>query len=203
MWTMRLTSGWSAAIGGSLALLACTGQAREDVIPQAGCEPAVDSTVAVTTGSQAPQILGRDGRPAQGSGAPAANETVRAGDLTLSNGHVIAFSGGTSAIGGFRIRNDGEENDRLISISSPLADSIAIFQIDPDQGEVEVTSVEILAGSAFTVDQMTIDPNRGRLSLRFRGLRLPDDPAEGVPVFLQFERTGCVAARVFPVVRRG
>lgn len=200
---MRLHSSWVTAFGAPLFLLACSGASHEVMSSPAGCESASDAPVATVTAGQAPQILGPDGRPLPGSGAPAANETIRAGDLTLSNGHIISFSGGATAIGGFTIRNDGERDDRLISISSPRAESIAIVQVDPEQGEVEVATRVIAAGEAFTSEQMTFGPNRGRLSLRFRGLRLPDDPAEGVPVFLAFDVAGCVAARVFPVVRRG
>lgn len=194
--------GWVAACSTGLALLACTSVAREGVAAEVACEITSASQVVASSGLQGPRIVGADGRPLAGSAAPAANETVRAGDLTLSNGHMMTFLGGPTARGGFYVRNDGDLDDRLTAVRSPLADTVGIFSLDPEHGEVEVTSLLIPAGSAFTPAQMAIDLNRGQIRLQFSGLRPPEDPAEGVPVFLSFERAGCVSARVFPMVPR-
>ena len=140
------------------------------------------------------------GSTAPGSMSPAGNEIARAGDLTLSNGYVAVFSASTPARGGFFIRNDGDQSDRLISVTSPAAEQVTLYQIETTgerRGEVERESIEIAPHSNFTAEDIAIDFNRGRIQLRFVGLRLPADPAAGVPVTLTFERTGPVTVRAF------
>lgn len=137
---------------------------------------------------------------APGSMSPAGNEVARAGDLTLSNGYVAVFSASTPARGGFFIRNDGDQPDRLISVTSPAAEHVALYQIETTgerRGEVERDSIEIAPHSNFTAEDIAIDFNRGRIQLRFTGLRLPADPAVGVPLTFTFERTGPVTVRAF------
>ena len=139
---------------------------------------------------------------APGSMSPAGNEIARAGDLTLSNGYITVFNSSSPARGGFVIRNDGDLPDRLISVTSPAAEQVTLYQIETTgerRGEVERESIEIAPHSNFTAEDIAIDHNRGRIQLRLIGLRLPSDPAGGIPVTFTFERTGPVTVRAFPM----
>ena len=160
--------------------------------------------VVITPGPPGPSVIvpGAGGVrvTAPGSMSPAGNEIARAGDLTLSNGHIMVFNSAAPARGGFFIRNDGDLPDRLISVTSPAAQQVTLYQIQTTgerRGEVERESIEIAAHSNFTAQDIAIDHNRGRIQLRFVGLRLPSDPATGIPVTFTFERTGPVTVRAF------
>ena len=160
--------------------------------------------VVITPGPPGPRVTvpGAAGVrvTAPGSMTPAANEIARAGDLTLSNGYVTVFGASTPARGGFFIRNDGDLPDRLVSVTSPAAEHVTFYQIETTgerRGEVERESIEIAPHSNFTAEDIAIDFNRGRIQLRFVGLRLPADAAVGIPVTLTFQRTGPVTVRAF------
>ena len=137
---------------------------------------------------------------APGSMSPAGNEIAQAGDLTLSNGYITVFNSSVPARGGFFIRNDGDLPDRLISVTSPAAERVTLYQVETTgerRGEVEHASIEIAPHSNFTAEHIAIDRNRGRIQLRFVGLRLSSDQAGGIPVTFTFERTGPVTVRAF------
>jgi copper(I)-binding protein len=141
--------------------------------------------------------------PARGALYPAGNEIVHAGDLTLSNGHITAFGRFGFERGGFIIRNDGDQEDRLISVSSVLADQVTMWRIETTgerRGEVEQLVLNVPAHSGFTPQDMDVDSNRGRIQLRFKNLRMPSDPAEGIPVTFLFEVAGEVTVRAYPVL---
>lgn len=143
---------------------------------------------------------------APGSMSPAGNEVAQAGHLRLSNGYVMVFGQRSApARGGFVVRNDSDLADRLVAVSTPMADRVTMWRTDltaGGPGEVEQSSVEIAPRSAFTGDDVAQDPNRGRLQLKFQGLRLPENPSDGVPVTFVFERAGPVTVRAFPLIPR-
>jgi copper(I)-binding protein len=160
--------------------------------------------VVITPGPPGPRVTvpGTAGVrvAAPGSMSPAGNEIAQSGDLTLSNGYVMVFSASAPARGGFFIRNDGDLPDRLLSVSSPAAEHVTLYQIETTgerRGEVERGSIEIAPHSNFAAQDIAIDHNRGRIQLRFVGLRLPSDPETGIPVTFTFERTGPVTVRAF------
>lgn len=133
------------------------------------------------------------------SAAPAANEIVRSGDLTISNGDLMMFRPNIPARGGFFIANAGDAPDRLLRATSPSATDIRFTRFGPT-GEVEIETVEIAPHSRFSPQDTAIDFNRGRIQMHIDGLRLPADPAEGVPITLEFERAGAVTVRAFGMV---
>jgi copper(I)-binding protein len=155
-----------------------------------------------TTAPQVVVVPGPAGPRAAGpvpSASPAANERVSAGDLTLSNGHLMTYGRGISARGGFFIANAGDTPDRLLRATSPSATAIRFTRVDRN-GEVEIETVEIAPNSSYSTRDMQIDFNRGRIQMRLDGLRLPANPADGVPITLEFERAGAITVRAFGMV---
>jgi copper(I)-binding protein len=166
--------------------------------------------VVITQGPPGPTVVLPGGAgvgvSSPGSMSPAGNEVAQAGQLRLSNGYVMVFRQRSApARGGFFVRNDSDLADRLVAVSTPMADRVTMWRTDltaGGPGEVEQPSVEIAPRSDFTAGGAPLDPNRGRLQLKFEGLRLPENPSDGVPVTLVFERAGPVTVRAFPMIPR-
>lgn len=131
----------------------------------------------------------------------AAQQEVRAGDLTISQGWSRAAGAGGTGAGYLTITNRGRAADRLLAASSPASRGVELHT-HVREGDVmrmrPVTAIEIPAGGTVTLQP-------GGLHLMLMGLAASLNQGETVPVTLRFERAGevQVALAIHPAGARG
>lgn len=137
--------------------------------------------------------------PAQGEGhhgdhmaamAGMGDATVKAGSLEISGGAVKAMLPGAKVGGGgFAVRNNGSDDDRLISAESPAVGRVELHEMIMQNDVMKMRKLE--AGIAIPAGE-TVDLNSGSLHLMFMDVKKPFAEGESVPVTLTFEKAGKV-----------
>ncbi|MGO4135665.1 DUF1775 domain-containing protein [Rhizobium brockwellii] len=136
-------------------------------------------------------MAGMDMSAMAGMGAAApAGETVKAGDLEVSGGFAKAMLPGQPVGGGFfTVKNNGQTDDRLVSVSSPAAGEVQIHEMVTKDNVMRMRQLKdgIAIGAGETVK---LEP--GNLHLMFQKVKTPFKQGDTVPVTLIFEKAGKV-----------
>jgi len=119
-----------------------------------------------------------------------------AGDVSVSSAWARAMLPGQSTGGGYMtIRNEGQEPDALLSVSSPVAGKVEIHSMEMKDDVMVMRpledGLEIPAGGSVTLEP-------GGLHLMFMQVETPFAEGAEVPVTLEFEKAGRVEV-VLPV----
>jgi copper(I)-binding protein len=117
-------------------------------------------------------------------------EDMMLGDLTLSGAFTRAMAPTAKVGGGFiTITNNGQEDDRLISASSPAAPVVQLHEMAVVDDVMKMRElpdgIEIPAG-----ETVTLKP--GGLHIMFMQVPTPFEEGSEVPVTLTFEKAGSV-----------
>ncbi|MGO7037094.1 DUF1775 domain-containing protein [Rhizobium acaciae] len=123
-------------------------------------------------------------------GAAPAGETVKAGDLEISGGFAKAMLPGQPVGGGFfTVKNNGQTDDRLLSVSSPAAGEVQIHEMVTKDNVMRMRQLK--DGIAIGAGEMVkLEP--GNLHLMFQKVKTPFKQGDTVPVTLTFEKAGKV-----------
>ena len=131
------------------------------------------------------------------SGAPAAADSVRVGDIAVENAWVRASSVNVSAAYA-TLHNLGKRPDLLIAAASPAAARVEIHTVVERDGKVgmkRVDSVEVAPGEPAVL-------RPGGLHIMLMGLKRKLAPGDSIELSLRFSKAGRIAIRA-PVGRAG
>jgi copper(I)-binding protein len=136
-------------------------------------------------------MAGMDMSAMAGMGAAApAGETVKAGDLEVSGGFAKAMLPGQPVGGGFfTVKNNGQTDDRLVSVSSPAAGEVQIHEMVTKDNVMRMRQLK--DGIAIAAGE-TVKLKPGNLHLMFQKVKTPFKQGDTVPVTLIFEKAGKV-----------
>lgn len=123
-------------------------------------------------------------------GAAPAGETVKAGDLEISGGFAKAMLPGQPVGGGFfTVKNNGQADDRLVSVSSPSSGEVQIHEMVTKDNVMRMRQLK--DGIAIAAGE-TVKLEPGNLHLMFQKVKTPFKQGDTVPVTLTFEKAGKV-----------
>lgn len=113
-----------------------------------------------------------------------------AGHLTLENAFTRAMLPGQPVGGGFvAIRNDGGEDDVLVSAHSPAAGTVELHEMAMEGEVMKMRKLD--AGIPLPAGQ-TVELKPGGLHMMFMQVKEPFEEGGSVPVTLVFEKAGSV-----------
>jgi periplasmic copper chaperone A len=122
------------------------------------------------------------------SGGAAAAETYTVGSIEIGNPWARATPKGASVGGAYMtITNKGTEADRLIGVSSPVANQTEVHQMAMDKG---VMSMRPVQGGLEIKPGQTVVLNPVSLHLMLMGLKQPLAQGERVKATLEFAKAG-------------
>ncbi|NKK78685.1 copper chaperone PCu(A)C [Rhizobium leguminosarum] len=134
-------------------------------------------------------MAGMDMTAMSGAAAPA-GDTVKAGDLEISAGFAKAMLPGQPVGGGFfTVKNNGQADDRLVSVSSPAAGEVQIHEMVTKDNVMRMRQLK--DGIAIAAGE-TVKLEPGNLHLMFQKVKTPFKQGDTVPVTLTFEKAGKV-----------
>ncbi len=126
----------------------------------------------------------------------ASDAPVKAGSLEISGGSIKAMLPGAKVGGGgFTIRNEGGEDDTLLTVESPAAGRVELHEMTMQNDVMKMRKLE--SGIAIPAGG-TVELKSGGLHLMFMDLAKPFKEGDSIPVTLTFEKTGKVDV-VLPV----
>ncbi|NKK64394.1 copper chaperone PCu(A)C [Rhizobium leguminosarum] len=136
-------------------------------------------------------MAGMDMLGMAGAGAAApAGETVKVGDLEISGGFAKAMLPGQPVGGGFfTVKNNGQADDRLVSVRSPAAGEVQIHEMVTKDNVMRMRQLK--DGIAIAAGE-TVKLEPGNLHLMFQKVKSPFKQGDEVPVTLTFEKAGKV-----------
>ncbi len=118
----------------------------------------------------------------------AADAVIKAGDLELSAASTKAMLPGQPVGGGFvTIKNNGASDDKLVSVSSPLAGRAEIHEMAMVNDVMKMRKLN--DGIAIPAGQ-TVELKPGGLHFMFFNVSKPFAEGDKVPVTLAFEKAG-------------
>ncbi|MGO6994938.1 copper chaperone PCu(A)C [Rhizobium leguminosarum] len=133
--------------------------------------------------------MNMSGTAGMGAAAPA-GETVKAGELEVSGGFAKAMLPGQPVGGGFfTVKNNGQTDDRLVSVSSPAAGEVQIHEMVTKDNVMRMRQLK--DGIAIAAGE-TVKLKPGNLHLMFQKVKTPFKQGDTVPVTLIFEKAGKV-----------
>lgn len=119
---------------------------------------------------------------------------TKIGSLEISGGFARATLPNAPVAGGFlTIVNKGDQDDRLISVTSPAAGEVQLHEMTMDGGVMKMRELKdgIPVPAGATVK---LDPSN--LHLMFMHLKQPFVEGTTIPVTLTFERAGSVEVKL-------
>jgi copper(I)-binding protein len=123
--------------------------------------------------------------------APVQAQSVKAGDLVISQPWTRATAGGAKVGGGYlTIENKGTVADKLIGGSTDAAGKLEIHQMSVSNGVMKMHQVE---GGLTIEPGKTVKLAPGGYHLMLVDLKHPFKQGEQVPVTLEFEKAGKIA----------
>ena len=131
------------------------------------------------------------------SGAPAAADSVRVGDIAVENAWVRASSVNVSAAYA-TLRNLGKNPDLLVAAASPAASRVEIHTVVERDGKVgmkRVDSVEVAPGEPAVL-------RPGGLHIMLMGLKRKLAAGDSIELTLSFSKAGEIVIRA-PVAKAG
>jgi periplasmic copper chaperone A len=118
-------------------------------------------------------------------------QTVKAGDLVISQPWTRATAGGAKVGGGYlTIENKGTVADKLVGGSTDAAGKLEVHQMTTSNGVMKMHPVE---GGLAIEPGKTVKLAPGGYHLMIVDLKHPFKQGEKVPVTLEFEKAGKVA----------
>ncbi|PDT25262.1 copper chaperone PCu(A)C [Rhizobium hidalgonense] len=143
------------------------------------------------TGKTGMDMTGKTGMDMSGMAAAApAGETVKAGDLEVSGGFAKAMLPGQPVGGGFfTVKNNGKTDDRLLSVTSPVAGEVQLHEMVTKDNVMRMRQLK--DGITVAAGQ-TVKLEPGNLHLMFQKVKTPFKQGDTVPVTLTFEKAGKV-----------
>ncbi|MEH6950478.1 copper chaperone PCu(A)C [Nitrobacter sp. NHB1] len=136
-------------------------------------------------------MIGAVAIAALGVGASANAESVKAGDLVISQAWTRATPGGAKVGGGYlTIENKGATADKLLGGSTDAAGKLEVHQMSMNNGVMTMHPVE---GGLTIEPGKTVKLAPGGYHLMLLDLKHPFKQGETVPVTLDFEKAGKVA----------
>lgn len=118
-------------------------------------------------------------------------QSVKAGDLVISQAWTRATPGGAKVGGGYlTIENKGKTEDRLVGGATAAAGKLEVHQMSMSDGVMKMHPVE---GGLAIAPGKTVKLAPGGYHLMLVDLKKPLKQGETVPVTLQFEKAGKVA----------
>lgn len=121
---------------------------------------------------------------------PAAEQTIKAGDLVLVAPWTRATPGGASVAGGFvRITNNGKAADRLVGGSSVASGRFEVHEMTMNDGVMRMRPV---IGGLEIKPGATLELKPGSYHVMFMELKQQFKEGEGVKATLEFEKAGKV-----------
>jgi copper(I)-binding protein len=121
-------------------------------------------------------------------GAAAAAETFKVGSIEVDNPWARATPKGAPVGGAYMtITNKGAEPDRLIGVSSPVANQAEVHQMAMDNG---VMSMRPVSGGLEIKPGQTVVLNPNSFHLMLMGLKQPLTQGERMKATLDFARAG-------------
>jgi copper(I)-binding protein len=118
---------------------------------------------------------------------PAEDATFAVGDLVVENPWARESVTPTGAAY-FRVRNDGDQDDRLIGVSSEVADEARLHSSVMQDGVMRMRPVEAVDVPAH--GEAVLEP--GGLHVMLVGLKAPLEEGGSFPLTLDFENAGKV-----------
>jgi len=113
--------------------------------------------------------------------------------LQVSNPFARATPPGARVAGAFMtIKNQGTENDRLVSASSPVAGLVEIHEMAMDGGMMKMRAIKGLDVKPGT----TVEFKPGGYHVMLEDLKQPLKEGDRIPVRLTFEKSGTVEVLV-------
>jgi copper(I)-binding protein len=123
--------------------------------------------------------------------APVQAQSVKAGDLVISQPWTRATAGGAKVGGGYlTIENKGTTADKLVGGSTDAAAKLEVHQMSMSNGVMKMHQVE---GGLTIEPGKTVKLAPGGYHLMLVDLKHPFKQGEKVPVTLEFEKAGKVA----------
>ncbi len=120
-----------------------------------------------------------------------AGQTVKAGDLVISQPWTRATAGGAKVGGGYlTIENKGTVADKLVGGSTDAAGKLEVHQMTMSDGVMKMHPVE---GGLAIEPGKTVKLAPGGYHLMLVDLKHPFKKGEKVPTTLEFEKAGKVA----------
>jgi hypothetical protein len=132
-------------------------------------------------------------------GQPAAAPSYKVGDLIIESPWVRATPGGAQVAGGYlKITNKGQEPDRLIGGSLPIATGAEVHEMAMADGIMKMRKLE--NGLEIKPGQ-TVELKPGSYHVMFTGLREGLKDGQSIKGTLVFQRAGTVQVeyRVAPI----
>ncbi|MBU2117713.1 MAG: hypothetical protein KJ954_08950 [Alphaproteobacteria bacterium] len=124
--------------------------------------------------------------------------SAQAGDLTISQGHMMGWAGGGKPLGGevaFTVENAGAEPDRVVSVSTPAGPSGEVsVQVARDGRAVKLEPGDLTLAAA-TAD----GPGLSRVTAQLTGLTHGAPSSVPTTITVTFERAGPVTVSARPV----
>ncbi|HTO31302.1 MAG TPA: DUF1775 domain-containing protein [Pararhizobium sp.] len=115
---------------------------------------------------------------------------VTAGSLEISGGSIKAMLPGAKVGGGgFTVKNEGSEDDILLSVESPAAGRVELHEMTMQNDVMKMRKLE--GGIAVPAGQ-TVELKNGGLHLMFMDVMKPFVEGDTIPVTLTFEKAGKV-----------
>ncbi|UVC10106.1 copper chaperone PCu(A)C [Rhizobium sp. TH2] len=124
------------------------------------------------------------------STTPVFAHDYKAGDLEIRHPWSKAMNPGAKTGGGFMtITNHGTEPDRLIKISSDVADLIQVHEMKVDNGMMTMGEVP---GGLEIAPGATVELTPGAIHVMFMSVKQPFKEGEKIKAVLTFEKAGDV-----------
>jgi copper(I)-binding protein len=134
-------------------------------------------------------------------GSGAAAKDYKVGPLEIKNPWIpVAPKGAPVAGGYFTIVNTGNETDRLVSGSTPLASRFELHRMTMEQGVMRMRPV---TGGLEIKPGETVELKPGSLHVMFVGLKQPVEKGRTVKGTLVFEKAGPVEIEYTVEAQRG
>ena len=134
-----------------------------------------------------------------GAAAPAQAHEEKTGDITISHPWSRPAAQGQNGVIYLTIKNQGEVDDRLVAVGTPLAKKVELHRSTMEEGVHRMEKVDgIVVPAGGTV---TLAP--GGLHVMLIGLKFMLMAEETFPVTLTFEHAGAITTGVAVEVRGG
>jgi len=112
------------------------------------------------------------------------------GNLEIRHPWAKATLAGQPVAGGFiKITNNGTETDRLLKISSSVADMIQVHEMKVEDGVMKMGEIP---GGLEIAPGATVELKPGGLHVMFMGIKAPFKEGETVKATLAFEKAGAI-----------
>ena len=125
-------------------------------------------------------------------GSAALAGDYRQGDLSIEKPWARMTIGSRPAAGYMKIHNMGDQADKVVSASSPMAERIELHTMTMNEGVMRMREIEYIEVPA----KSAVELKSGGLHLMIFGLRHDMKPGAMLPVSVTFEKAGKIDMEV-------